>query len=776
MATFHHAYNGIPTVREHISAGGLPSFYDDQVPTPLDQLATDLISGTISVEIETKTPTVAGFRRKDGKIAVPSATGNGEGATDTDAIIPATALKGMLSSAYEAVTESRLRVFSGHEHRYSQRPAARNAQHIWPAFLSLKNGKQWELKVATPVRQPPKDASYWSDGNKPTPVGLPDDSEVYSDVRSLRSEARHMDTVYYSQQRQEVQKDAYRYIATRIRKDGGSVIDLTQPSASGNAAQQQRMPTAVGDTPQMKGYVVRTRPDTFKEEKSGTKKYEFIFPFSTDEDAITIPVSQELFNSLVDVIFDYSQNVFELRKKERQRKADPRRRSTNSRSSEDHSTRLVEGFTRPRLDREAEGDRSAMIVTRDDVKKYLEDLASDALSNEWPGIPVFAGIIGSEGQTHHARVVSLSPSQIGRITTEASLPPAALAEDGGVAPASTISQASPGDRLWGFVGQDTNDDSVEPRALSGRIRVSDAIFQAEGSVDTNPVVIHDTPVTLTLASPKPFSGVPYLRDETGDELEKSSDTSSKNPFPHHRTFLKGQTLIRKVYPTHYGEKEGPQKKTASEADSVMSTRVHSWIKAGSKFATQMEFINLTMQELAILLWLLAPSRLSSGRKGNKIREGHHHIGLGKPLGMGTVRVEAVSLRYHTGKMIARDYAELNGVLGHVTHGTEKAIASIIDDELPDLFSQSVVVRSFKRQAAGWKDQTPVAYPGTPQGSSTHSDVKDHPTLRWFKEREDNRTELDTLMSITQVRTDKEQEKLEELEKEFGKYRFPTLLS
>lgn len=774
MATFHHAYNGIPAVREHVSAGGPPSFYDDQVPLPFDQLATDLVSGTIGVEIETKTPTVPGFRKKDGTVAVPSASGNGKGATGTDAIIPATALKGMLSSAYEAVTESRLRVFSGHEHRYSQRPAARNAQHVWPAFLSLRNGKRWELKVATSAKQLPRDASYWSDGNKPTPVGLPDDSRVYSDVQSLRSEARHMDSVCFAQQEQKIQKDAYRYIATRIRKDGGSIIDLTKPSASGNAAQQQRMPTVVGDTPQMKGYVVRTRPDNVEEEKPGRKKYEFIFPTCGAD--ITFTITQELFNSLVDVIFDYSQNIFELRKKERRSKADPRRGSTNSRSSEDHSTRLVEGFTRPRLDREAEGDRSAMVVTCDDVKKYLEDLASDALGNKWPGIPVFAGIIGSEGQPHHARIVSLSPSQVGRITTEASLPPAALAEDGGVAPASTISQASPGDRLWGFVGQDAKRDLLEPHALSGRIRISDAVFQADGNTDTNPVENHDTPVTLTLASPKPFSGVPYLRDETGDELEKSSDTSSKNPFPHHRTFLKGQTLIRKVYPTHYGEKEGPQKKTASEADSVMSTRVHSWIRAGSKFATQMEFINLTMQELAILLWLFTPSRLSSGRKGNKIREGYHHIGLGKPLGMGTVRVEAVSLRYHTGRMIARDYAELNGVLGHVTHGTEKAIASIIDDELPDLFSQSVAVRSFKRQAAGWKDQTPVAYPGTPQGSSTHSDVKDHPTLRWFKEREDNRTALDALMCITRDLTDEEQAKLEDLKKKFGMYRFPTLLS
>lgn len=290
-----------------------------------------------------------------------------------------------------------------------------------------------------------------------------------------------------------------------------------------------------------------------------------------------------------------------------------------------------------------------------------------------------------------------------------------------------------------------------------------------------PVVNHSIPVMLTLASPKPFSGVPYLRDESGDELEKSSGHSGKKPFPHHRTFLKGQTLIRKVYPTHYKAQAEEQKNPGSEADSAMSTHIHSWIRAGSKFTTQVKFFNLTMQELAILLWLLTPSRLSAGKKANKVSEGRHHIGLGKPLGMGTVRVEATSLQYSSGRTLARGYAELNGVLGHEAHTKQKKMVSIIDDELPESFSRSVAVRSFRRQAAGWKDQTPVSYPGAPEGSSSQSDIKDHPTLQWFRKREDNRTKLYTLMSLTRDLTDDEQTNLEELEEAFGKYRFPPLL-
>ena len=158
------------------------------------------------------------------------------------------------------------------------------------------------------------------------------------------------------------------------------------------------------------------------------------------------------------------------------------------------------------------------------------------------------------------------------------------------------------------------------------------------------------------------------------------------------------------------------------------------------------------------------------------KKGEQGFGRASPYRPRQTPRNGISLQYSSGGTLARSYAELNGVLGHEARTKQKKIVSIIDDELPESFSRSVAVRSFRRQAAGWKDQTPVVYPGAPEGSSSQSDVKDHPTLQWFKKREDNRTKLYTLMTLIRDLTDAEQTNLEELEKEFGKYRFPTLLS
>lgn len=114
MNTFHHAYNGIPTLRDNKSFFK-ESFFNDGEPTPLDHLAPGTYSGTLKLTIETKTPLITAWRDTNGRLVVPSASGNPNGATaDKDAMIPATSLKGVLSSAFEEITQSRMRVFGDH--------------------------------------------------------------------------------------------------------------------------------------------------------------------------------------------------------------------------------------------------------------------------------------------------------------------------------------------------------------------------------------------------------------------------------------------------------------------------------------------------------------------------------------------------------------------------------------------------------------------------------------------------------------------------------------
>lgn len=153
MSRFHHAYNGIPTLRSG------ESFFADGGAPCLDHLGKDSYSGTLKLTIETKTPLITAWRDETGRLVVPSASGNSQGATsDADAIIPATSLKGVLSSAYEEVTQSRFRVF-GDDHRQAQFRYTTDHPQRWQkhklppwktGFLRVTpgdNGHQWSIHL-----------------------------------------------------------------------------------------------------------------------------------------------------------------------------------------------------------------------------------------------------------------------------------------------------------------------------------------------------------------------------------------------------------------------------------------------------------------------------------------------------------------------------------------------------------------------------------------------------------------------------------------------------
>ena len=153
MSTFHHAYNGIPTHRSG------DSFFADGSAPCLDHLDLDSYSGTLKLTIETKTPLITSSRDETGRLVVPSVSGNPQGATsDAEAIIPATSLKGVLSSAYEAVTQSRFRVF-GDDQRQPQFRYTTDHPQRWhnngippwkTGFLRVThgdNGPQWSIHL-----------------------------------------------------------------------------------------------------------------------------------------------------------------------------------------------------------------------------------------------------------------------------------------------------------------------------------------------------------------------------------------------------------------------------------------------------------------------------------------------------------------------------------------------------------------------------------------------------------------------------------------------------
>ena len=135
MTAWHHAYNGVPTTRKH-QKNGKNGLGGDYPPVRHDHLLPNGLSGELHVSIKVASPTVPGQRTAKGQVVVSSRSGAVGGAMDwEDATIPATTLKGVLSSAYEAVTASRMRVFSGNDHVLTHRRTSQEAAILYPVFL-----------------------------------------------------------------------------------------------------------------------------------------------------------------------------------------------------------------------------------------------------------------------------------------------------------------------------------------------------------------------------------------------------------------------------------------------------------------------------------------------------------------------------------------------------------------------------------------------------------------------------------------------------------------
>jgi CRISPR-associated protein (TIGR03986 family) len=159
---YHNPYNFIPA----IPRGSLPevSGLSDAAPVGHDMLAKERWTGRLHVTMTAVTPLlipdaahakpVAGAN--DGHVAYPIRVGE-----DGRPLVPPTSVKGMLRAAYEAVTNSRMGIFSGHEVPLGMRRDSHSGLDMVPArIVSGPDGKpQAELCVGTTEIDPHKHGS-----------------------------------------------------------------------------------------------------------------------------------------------------------------------------------------------------------------------------------------------------------------------------------------------------------------------------------------------------------------------------------------------------------------------------------------------------------------------------------------------------------------------------------------------------------------------------------------------------------------------------------------
>ena len=739
MSNFHHAYNGIPTLRSNESFskdGESESIFKDGEPAPLDHLAPGTYSGTLKLTIETKTPLITACRDTTGRLVVPSASGNPDGATtDRDAMIPATSLKGVLSSAYEAITQSRFRVFGDHTKLPQFRYTPDHKPKRQAAFLRFEEGTtQWSLHIQDYAILPDSIKSgviFTTNTNeviggytrepvfdnkgkqKYTPKGQPiykqverhHESEEISAVNKLLEEVRknttHLTKIDSFDAFEQKFWHQDKMVVSKVAEI--PICKPKHPESTGPIKQIQRT-----------GWIVRLnipdREGKLPDDKRliDTKYNEYIF-YTKRGNGVQIKLNSEEVSRFTDIVLAAAR--FQHQKEQ----------NNDSRTSGQHSliTRILSQITKRYGKRNLEEH-----LTQERIYQALIEEATTE-----PGIPVF-----TTNHRHKGREIVYS--YLGRSISVSSDSPSEIADRTDVRPAHSFGEATAADRLWGFVTQSTSEDSSP--ALKGRIYLKDAHL----CTDSLKRADEGGWIPPILASPKPSTAQPYLRSRSGDgifELERS------------KCFTTQHSLIRKTYPTHrfLTSKGASQpsvlnKKNRELTDSEVL--IGSYIIPEATLVSVLRFEGLTAQELSTIFWLLTPSNLVPELERGPGKEGYFHLGLGKPLGLGTASISAEILSIHDSLSLAEGYKHLDTNLYRSTsredserEDTASEVPESITRALPRAIAKqsSPAVLAFVRSAYGWKtdeteEQDPVSY--TPYPSSD----KKSSIIDYFKEYEQKR--------------------------------------
>lgn len=236
-----------------------------------------------------------------------------------------------------------------------------------------------------------------------------------------------------------------------------------------------------------------------------------------------------------------------------------------------------------------------------------------------------------------SQATEIRPSQIWRAKAGAAhdyfariapdlLPWGAPARKGGLSPAEA---------LFGVVERQKAADQKSGRNLAGRVRFGHGRFFGP----TNPIQLPEITLKI-LSSPKPPSPAMYFHDkgERGQYLSRSDMANG---------YREEQAKIRpngcKIY-IHHRRQEVKQEpwRSRNDENDHQKLRIRP-LQAGQAFYFHIDFDNLSCQELDLFLTAIRPAA-----------EHRHRLGLGKPLGLGTVRLDicACCLRDTTGRYTA----------------------------------------------------------------------------------------------------------------------------
>jgi len=377
-----------------------------------------------------------------------------------------------------------------------------------------------------------------------------------------------------------------------------------------------------------------------------------------------------------------------------------------------------------------------------------------------PGTLCYASVTAIPGGGFQAK--SLYPVQISRDLY--AVAPASLLHASVSAPDSRL-ELSPADRVFGWVSQAEGKGAWKGQLRIGAITCeqgADAIEQV-GDAAGKPLAIlgQPKPAQARFYAARSAKGEPMAAGaKKTDGYRAGSGLRGRKVYLHQKQAElpgywdagqpKAEAITERLDASPraiYREWQHHALETSTDARSDQNRSVTAWVRPESSFTCDIDLINLSDVELGALLWLLT------------LPDEHYlRIGGGKPLGFGSVRIEATGCDLRRGDAVAADYRNFGSRCNEGQRISRiedaDAVKTAYVEALPTAvgdasvaFDQLPMIRAFLNAAKG--GTLPVHYPRT---TAQHGPSGEN--FKWFVANErsaDQRSALPALSEAAEQR-------------------------
>lgn len=602
MTQYHNPYHFVPAVDEaRLDDLSVADFEDLKVNhVRHDLYANNTFSGRIICRLTTETPIFIGANRtKEATETTPAEVA--PFLLDKKATIPASSLRGLISSVAEAASNSALRVLENRAFSFRKMMTEslsaigmvvieNESYHLRP--LTLPN---IELNQGRPARLLGGFTNLFLEPNLKVYVGSPSDIrksgfpyETFSLERPKYYGLKLKKRTWSANK--DLPADPNQYI-----KNGRFLLSQ-RPLVSGDPISWDKIPDS--ERSQYTRGIMRVLGCDPKRDLPNTKKHEIFIPYPVEAESwLTIPIQKSAVERFHELAYERTDETL---KSPELLPYEPRGTKRNPDAGK-------------KLFRLKEGDLVFFRPT--DNGKEIEEIA---FSSIWRGrveATWKSGIDAARAADFFSEIdPDLPPFDSGR------------------------KQITIAEQLFGFVQDDKDKKQTSSLALAGRVYFS----HAQTSVGNECFL---PPVTLRiLDSPKPPSPALYFKYPEGqNEYIAKRNLNLDDHVPQGRKFY-----------LHHRPQEISQEawKTGNNDRTKQKVKI-TLIKSQTVFYFHIDFDNLNDRELGLLLYALKPTS-----------EFRHKIGMGKPLGLGAINIEPVGLfrinrqaRYSAAGLFAPRYSE-----------------------------------------------------------------------------------------------------------------------